>query len=384
MHPFGVSKGEKYHFLEIAQKYAQERERGIMLYCEDWEKKEKKFMEFWDRENHDRPLLFITAPKNKNANPPVSGHATLKERWMDTEYVLKCANFRMQNTCYLGEAFPALNPDLGPDFFAACYGTPLEFGESTSWAKPWMSDEDVENHKDFAMDPANEYYTKMLELTKAAVEDGKDKYMVGVTDLHPGGDGLVSMRGPQNLCYDTFDYPEFLHKGVMDLLPGFQKIYEELYGLTTKYQKGSTCWMGIWHPKRWYPVSCDFSCMVSSDMFEELLIEEIEKEVEFLDASIYHLDGPDALKHLDRLLQIPKLNGIQWVYGAGNPTASHWIPEIRKIQQAGKCVQIQVMPEELETMLQELPPEGLMYMIEAGSEEEAKELLKMADKGSQR
>ena len=61
-----------------------------------------------------------------------------------------------------------------------------------------------------------------MELTKAAVEDGKDKYLVGITDLHPGGDALVSMRGPQNLCYDTFDVPEFLKKGVKKLLPGFE------------------------------------------------------------------------------------------------------------------------------------------------------------------
>lgn len=122
--------------------------------------------------------------------------------------------------------------------------------------------------------------------------------------------------------------------------------------------------------------------MISEDMYEELFVGEIEKEIEYLDASMYHLDGPDALKHLDRLLKIPSLNGIQWVYGAGNPTASHWIPEIKKIQDAGKCVQIGVMPEELEIMLKELRPEGLMYMIDARSEEEAKDLLKMAEKWS--
>src|SRR5699024_6552856 len=110
--------------------------------------------------------------------------------------------------------------------------------------------EDVEEFQDFHLDENNEYYRKMLEITAAAVEDGKDKYLVGVTDLHPGGDALVSMRGPQNLCYDTLDCPEFLYNGVMKLLPGFEKIYQKLYTLTTKYQKGSTCWMGIWHPER--------------------------------------------------------------------------------------------------------------------------------------
>lgn len=44
-----------------------------MLYCEDWEKKKKKYLEFWARENHDRPLLYITVPKEKQRTFPVSG-----------------------------------------------------------------------------------------------------------------------------------------------------------------------------------------------------------------------------------------------------------------------------------------------------------------------
>jgi hypothetical protein len=351
-----------------------------MLYCENWDEIKKRYLEFWSRENHDKPIMTITAPKDNAEKMPVSTHADLRERWMDTEYMLKKANWQMQNTRYYAEAFPVLNPDLGPDFFASCYNTEIQFGESTSWSVPWMSDDDVEAYEEFVLDKQSEYYKKMIEMTQAAVEDGKDKYIVGITDLHPGADGLVSMRGSQNLCYDTFDYPEFIQKGVWDLYKGFGEIYSELYGLTTKYQQGSTCWMNIWHPKRWYPVSCDFSCMISEKMYGEMIAEEIEKETEYLDGSMYHLDGPDALKHLDRILKMPSLGGVQWVYGAGNPTASHWIPEIKKIQAAGKCVHIQVEPGELEILLKEIEPEGIMYNINANSEDEAKELLKLTEK----
>lgn len=61
----------------------------------------------------------------------------------------------------------------------------------------------------------------MEEMTKAAVEDGKGKYFVGVTDLHPGADALVSLRGPQKLCFDVYDNLDFIKQGVLELLPGF-------------------------------------------------------------------------------------------------------------------------------------------------------------------
>lgn len=349
-----------------------------MEYCENWEEIKKKYLEYWDMENHDRPLVKIVAPKDKQEKQPESHHATLKERWMDTEYMLKSENCRMRNTFYCGEAFPALNPNLGPDYFAACYGAELKFGEDTSWSVPFLTDDDVERFQGIALQKQNEYYQKMLEMTEAAVEDGKDKYLVGVTDLHPGLDGLVGLRGPQELCMDTMDCPAFMEKGAMALLPGFKEIYEELYRITTKYQEGSTCWMGIWHPKRWYPPSCDFSCMISREMYEEFVIPELLEEIDFLDGSIYHLDGPDALKHLDRLLEIEALDGIQWVYGAGQPSASHWLPVLRKIQNAGKRIEIIVEPSELDIMLENLKPEGVMYSIYAGSEEEARALYKEA------
>lgn len=349
-----------------------------MEYCENWEQIRKKFLEYWDMENHDRPLVSICAPKDKQEKGPQSRHTSLKERWMDTEYMIKSANCAMKNTFYCGEAFPALNPNLGPDYFAACYGAELKFGEDTSWSVPFLKDEDVEEYQGVVLQKQNEYYRKMLEMTEAAVEDGKGKYLVGVTDLHPGLDGLVGLRGPQELCIDTVDSPEFLLRGAMDLLPGFKEIYEELYRMTTKYQEGSTCWMGIWHPKRWYPTSCDFSCMISTEMYEEFVVPELLEELMFLDASIYHLDGPDALKHLDRLLQIETLKGIQWVYGAGQPSASRWLPILQKIQNAGKMIQIIVEPWELDIMLENLRPEGVMYSIYAASEDEARELYKKA------
>ena len=120
--------------------------------------------------------------------------------------------------------------------------------------------------------------------------------------------------------------------------------------------------------------------MISTQMYEELVVGELLEELDFLDASIYHLDGPDALKHLDRLLAIDKLKGIQWVYGAGQPTASHWIPVLKKIQDAGKMIQIDVVPEELDIMLENLKPEGVMYTMNARTEEEGRALMKKVER----
>ena len=350
------------------------------LYCENWEQIQKRYEAFWALENHDRPLLNITAPKKNRTKLLESKHKTLKDRWTDTEFVIQNGNLQMQNTVYAGEAFPMLWPNLGPDVFASLYGTEMIFGEDTAWAVPFLSDEDVEQGPAFTLDRNGAYYQKLMEMTKAIAEDAKDKYIVGITDLHPGADGLVSMRGPENLCYDTIDHPEFIQKGTMALLKGFQEICDELYTITTQYQRGSANWSGIWHPGKWYVTSCDFCCMISEDMFEDLIAPELELELDYLDANIYHMDGPGAIKHLDRLLNLKKLQGIQWVPGAGQPSASYWLPMLRKIQDSGRMIQVNVELDELETMLKHLRPEGVFYNLSCRDEEEAAEVLKFAEK----
>jgi succinate dehydrogenase flavin-adding protein (antitoxin of CptAB toxin-antitoxin module) len=249
----------------------------------------------------------------------------------------------------------------------------MEYGENTSWSIHTL--EDWSTYTPFRIEGKNEYYKKILEITEAAAADGRDKYLVGVTDIHAGADCLVAMRGPETLCIDTIERPDFIKRGVMDLFEGFKTFYTELADITCRHQEGTTNWMGIWHPGRWYVSSCDFICLISEESFEDLIVEELEAELDFLDASIFHLDGPGALRHLDRLLEIKKLKGVQWVYGAGQPTASHWLPVLKKIQAAGKCFQVLATPEEMPVLLENLAPEGAMYIVVGiSSESQARDL----------
>lgn len=349
-----------------------------MQYIPQWERIQTRFLEFWARENHDRPMLLIQAPKNDRKAPLPSYHAEIRDRWLDTDYVIARANRHFQNTHYAGEAVASLFPNLGPDVFAALYGTPLVFGETTSWSEHTLHD--LADWPAVQLDRQGFYYRRLLEMTRAIAEDARGKYLAGVTDLHPGLDGLVAMRGPETLCFDVIEAPEWVREASLHLFEGFKTVFAELAKITTAHQQGTINWMGVWHPGCWYVTSCDFCCMISADMFEEMVMPELELELAYLDASIFHLDGPDALRHLDRLLESKALQGVQWVYGEGQPTATYWIEVIQRIQRAGKCVHIRATPQELPVLLEHVKPEGVLYQISARSEDEANALLALAEK----
>ena len=43
---------------------------------------------------------------------------------------------------------------------------------------------------------------------------------------------------------------------------------------------------------------CDFSSMISTEMFREFALPALRREMAMLDAVEYHLDGPGAVQHL--------------------------------------------------------------------------------------
>lgn len=335
-----------------------------------------KYIQFWNKENHDRPIMALFAPSDKFVAADFKIPDNIDERWTDTEYIIKSNRLAFRNTSFVGDAFPALNPNLGPDILGAIMGCDLSFGENTSWAKHIVYDWDM--LPDIKFDENNLWWKKIFELTKAAVDDSNGDYLVGVTDLHSGTDALVSLKGPENLCLGMFDCPELIKKFNWQIFEVYKKVYENLYNIISKRQDGVTNWMGIYHPNQWYVTSSDFSCLISEKDFDEFIIPELIEELNFLDASIYHLDGPGALKHLDRLIKIPNLNGIQWVYGSGQPTARYWIKELRKIQDSGKLIQVSIEPDDLKPLCEALRPEGVMFNCYCKNETQAKDMLAYA------
>ena len=111
--------------------------------------------------------------------------------------------------------------------------------------------------------------------------------------------------------------------------------------------------------------------MISKQMFDDVFLPGIVRECRIAEASIYHLDGPQALKHLDSLLQIKELNAIQWVYVENSGRAPDWLHVYKRCQNAGKGVQLWISADELDIIMENLKPEGVWLNIKGVEDEEA-------------
>lgn len=345
-----------------------------MKYKPNYEESKNRWIEYWNRENHDRPLLDMVARNEKISPKPVRVPDSLYERWTDVEYLIASNRSYMEQMCYLGDSFPLACPNLGPDFTGATFGTDIIFEKYTSYGVPVIKDwsEELTFRED------NKWWKMMLDMTRAFVDDACGDYVVGITDMHPGVDGVVSLRGPQNTCYDMYDNPEKVVALAEKIFEAYKFQLAKLYEITEKNNTGCSNWMGIWSPELWYPTSCDFICMISEDMFTEYIVPVIEKEVNMLNGrTLFHLDGPGAVKHLDTLLDIPGIAGIQWIQDPGQPLFE-WMDMLKKIQSKGKLLHINATADELPVIAEELTPEGLsVHLNFTPTVEEAHSIIKL-------
>jgi hypothetical protein len=343
-------------------------------YKPDAAKAIERMSAWWEGAILDRATIQVTAPKPNLRPMRESTHASLRDRWMDGEYQVARAAAWVGNTYWGGEILPAFVPDLGPEVMTAALGAELVFGEDTSWSVPILHDwADIGK---LVIDPGSEYVSKIIEMTELGLEAGRRKFLVGLTDLHPGADLAASLRDPQQLCLDLVTEPERVHELMDQLRPTFYTFYELQDRLLREAgQPVTTSWLSLFAQGRYYIPSADFSCMISNEMFREFFLPEILEEIEWLGRSIYHLDGSQALHHLDTILEIGKLGAVQYVWGEGQGPASKWMDVFRRVQEAGKNLHISIEPWEIDSFVEALRPEGVMLQMRAGSIEEADALI---------
>lgn len=330
----------------------------------DYEQTRQRIEAFWENELLDRPVVMIPVrkPVDERVNLPVSNHITPAERWMDAQYQAELSMAQVNNTQYLGDALPVAYPNLGPEVFSGFYGCNLNFGDyGTSWSNPCL--EDWSKADALRLDWDSIYMKKLVEMTDALLEVGRDKFLVGMTDWHPGGDALAAFRDPAQLAMDLKLYPQEVKKLLRRVEADYFAVYDFFNDrLRTKGQP-STTWTPLVSEGRYYIPSNDFSIMISKKMYDEFFLPGLINEIRFYDRSLYHLDGPGALRHLDSILSIRELDALQWVPGAGSEQFTRWIHVYQKVQAAGKGVQVNCGVDEVADVMKYLCPKGLFMQI---------------------
>ena len=349
-----------------------------MFSCKpDYEMAQRRMDAFWANDMVERPLVNIVFDKpgaDRRERPAYPSHM---DYWLDIDYRAEEASRNMENQVFYADAMPVVFPNLGPEILSAWAGCRYHFGATTAWSEPCIFDWEKDSEK-AVIDTDHFLFQKLVDYTNLLIERGKGKFIVGLSDFHPGGDHLAALRDPANLNIDLIENPELVKAKLASSYQEYFKVFDFFCNMLKSAGMPISTWTPLTAMDRMYVPSNDFSCMISTKMFEEFFLPGIADECRFYGKSIYHLDGPNALRHLDLLLEIKELNAVQWVPGAGHEDVSQWIPVYQKVLAAGKSVQIMhVRPADLDILMENLPAKGIwLCMRDVKDEYTAQEVMK--------
>lgn len=325
----------------------------------------ERFDSWWHGDCADRPPVSLWVQHLPPPTPPAGRHATLRDRWMDVEFQVERSLAQLEAHPTWGDTVPAYFPNLGPNLTATLYGVELEFGENTSWCNHILQEPaEWERFLQTAPNFANPYWQTIEQMITCAHERFSRGHYIAMPDLHGNFDILSDLRGPEALCLDLVDEPDLVQRAARHAAEGYREAFLRLHQRLTALSQPSTTWTIYLHHGPAYVPSCDFWCLVSTAVARQHIVPILELEMAPLDRSIFHLDGPQALRHLEAVLELPGLNALQWVYGYGHGRASDWLHVYRQALDAG--ISVQIIAEDADDalhVLRALGPRGLWLQI---------------------
>lgn len=315
---------------------------------------------WWNHDDLDRPCIFATL--NSPQLPDLKGPA-LEDWWFDIPARLQRVRTRIATEEFFGEAVPYQYIDYGASAMPAALNCPMELvNTDTIWAHPLFDDIAAALDADLCLQ--GPFWERIKALTQGSLAFSKHHHFPSYFALGGVTDTAAALYGTENLLMDMVAEPDLVANLMLRIADLWLKAKANLDAwFQLADQRCHIGWCGIWAPSTTFPLQEDFSYMISNAMFRQFCAPSLERFTAALDFPMYHLDGIDALKHLDTLIGIPGLKAIQWQPGAGHESLAQWIPVIRTILNAGKSVQVYARAEEVVPLTNAVGAKGMAFVI---------------------
>ncbi|MBN1264947.1 MAG: hypothetical protein JXA25_05595 [Anaerolineales bacterium] len=335
--------------------------------AQDWERIRRDWGRWWHFDL-DRPMVVIERLDGYDIAPElipeIVPHAIEIPLETTPEQTVKFYDDMISRTRYYGDAFPRWYPDFGPGIVAAFLGAEPSVVDHSVWYEPEAGLSICDLQPRF--DPKNPWWQRVLALTETAAAHWKQDVVVGYVDLGGNLDILTSLLNSEELLLGLIQQPDEVLRVTSRITEAWLACFNRLDAVISPAGAGSTAWAQMWAPGSFYMLQSDFSIMISPQMFEQYVLPDIAACSERMDHAFYHLDGPGAIRHLDMLLSLDSLQGIQWIPGAGAPPPEKWLPELKRIRDAGKLCQVYVTPQGAQTIMRELGGKGFCFVLFEG------------------
>ena len=336
---------------------------SIHFTADQWEEVRRLYRGWWDGSSASPVVKLCSAchdPGRPQPKAPFPDQDNCHDFSLSPEEVVDRVDYELSRLEFYGGAYPCWNFSyFGPGVLAAFCGAKLDNSSGRVWFFPpeKLPIDRIHIH----YDPENRWVQRVKALYRAGQERWGGNVLMTMPDLGGILDVVASFRGCEDLLLDLYDAPEEVLRLCREAHDAWMEAYRDLNSVLFPANPGYSDWSGIYSEKPSYILQSDFCYMIGNPMFREFVLPDLKRGCTELANTVYHLDGIGELPHLDDVLAIPELNGVQWVYGDGQPTAPHWLDVYRRIAETGKGIYLFCSREDFDIVRREVP-EGRYYI----------------------
>lgn len=327
---------------------------------------------YFNDEILDRPIVCLTV-ETPGANWNDCG--TYRSRVLgDMNQEIDNAIRFYSSVHWMGEAIPSMMLSCATDEIAIFCGAKLEWNDAsgnTNWSVPFI--EDWDRQLPLKLDENNWLWKHLLKFYETAARRLDGIMLLQELDLHTNMDLLMSARGSQRLCMDLLDQPEAIDRAMQSAREVFKQAWYPIAEAGRLDQRGyARVGFGM---EGAAILQCDFSCMISPDMFRRWVQPALAEEASIVKRVVYHWDGPAAQVHLDGLCDTPGIHTLAYQPGDGHGRSIDYIDLYKRVQARGRGVTAGGSPDEVKYMHRHLKPNKTVYSTYAKTVAEGEELL---------
>ena len=343
----------------------------------DWLNAQKRWDAFWALDATDRPCISVLAPRTEGRKIQLPELKSIEDKWMDPEYQLAKVLQYVEGNYLGGEAVPRAG-HLMAGTAAGCDGY-LHFHEGGISIRPSMTS--IDESLNWHPGPRDSWRPRLEAIWNRLLDEAPGRFIVSPPLQFQHIDLLNMLRGNAETMLDMAMSPEQV-KARLREMRGPAAENEDYFNELVHARQGDVghvAWTGVWGRQSFIGAQADAAACVSPEMFEEFVLPELDVLAERYGQLHYHTCG--YKQHLEMCLSRPYMKVIQYSPSPKEPgNGPAHLEFYRRVQKAGRRLDIHVDPERVEFVIRHLRPEGLHISTLANSVAEADELLAKAVK----
>ena len=322
---------------------------------------------FWENSSTGVPLVYAVSDKPGFTQAPWKSSLPRKEWDLLPDWHLNQIDNFLEGTCFFGDAMPMASLMVGLDITntAVLAGGDYDYSSTGHFIDFKAGSFDLEQPvPNFT--PDHPLAVSLKHCYETIIPHVRDRAFVNTPMTLDALSSLYGLRGSRTFLLDLVQNKDLVKQRVKEMTAAYLAFYDYFYDFLVQNGYGeSGSWYQVLCEGKFESVRCDFSVMLSQEMFCEFVVPELIQVCDHTNHSLFNMCSVRHARFIYDLAAISSLDGIFWNPEPYLEGIRDYLPELEKIKNQGMLLEIVChRVEDAVLAARSLGPNGLYLLFE--------------------